>query len=124
MTNTMKLALASFMVFASVLSAQEFEFEPPVAETKPAADEFDFEEPAPQKSDSKFTLPIRGKAVMELGRQIDNRFVFLGPFTALTLDHQASWGQIYGEGGRVIMLPTASRMTAATRATVTSSKRF
>jgi hypothetical protein len=97
MTNTMKLALASFMVFASVLSAQEFEFEPP-AETKPAADEFDFEEPAPQKSDSKFTLPVRGKAVMELGRQIDNRFVFLGPFTALTLDHQASWGQIYGEG--------------------------
>ena len=97
MTNTMKLALASFMVFASVLSAQEFEFEPP-AETKPATEDFDFEEPAPQKSDSKFTLPIRGKAVMELGRQIDNRFVFLGPFTALTLDHQASWGQIYGEG--------------------------
>lgn len=61
-----------------------------------SAQEFEFEEAKEEKKD-KLTLPVRGKVVAEVGRQVDNRFVFLGPFMALTLDHQASWGQIFGE---------------------------
>jgi len=76
-----RLAFAS-LAFIGSLYAQEFEFE----ETKEAA---------PQEK--KFTLPIRGKAVSEVGRQVENRWVFLGPFLGLTLDYQTGWGQIFGE---------------------------
>lgn len=62
-----------------------------------AAQEFEFEETKTASAEKKFTLPIRGKVVSETGRQIDNRWVFLGPFLGLTLDHQSSWGQIFGE---------------------------
>ncbi len=69
------------------LSAQEFEFE----DAKEATAENE------QKSSWLPKLPIRGKAVAEFGRQIDNRWVFLGPFLGLTFDYQSSWGQFFGE---------------------------
>jgi hypothetical protein len=67
------------------------------------AQEFEFEEPkeTPVEGERKKSLlpklPFRGKFSAEVGRQIDNRWVFLGPFLGLTLDQQSSWGQIYGE---------------------------
>ncbi|HNL09493.1 MAG TPA: hypothetical protein PKM44_03205 [Turneriella sp.] len=81
----MKLACASFIICAGALFAQEFEFEEPAA---PATRQEDF---------ARLKLPVRGKIVSEVGRQIENRWVFLGPFVGLTLDYQSSWGQIFGE---------------------------
>lgn len=82
-----KLAIAGFVLFIGSISAEEFEFE---------------EQPAQQAGTASGAsampkLPLRGKVSAELGRQIDNRWVFLGPFLGLTVDHQSSWGQIYGE---------------------------
>lgn len=61
------------------------------------AQEFEFEETTEEKKD-RLTLPFRGKLVSEMGRQIDNRFVFLGPFLGLTFDYQSPWGHFFGEG--------------------------
>lgn len=82
-----KILLTTLILVTAPLPAQEFEFE----ETKEATEE-------KTKNPSLLPkLPLRGKVSAEFGRQIDNRWVFLGPFLGLTLDHQSSWGQIYGE---------------------------
>ncbi len=82
-----KIFLTTLILITAPLPAQEFEFE----ETKEATEE------KTKKSSLLPKLPLRGKVSAEFGRQIDNRWVFLGPFLGLTLDQQSSWGQIYGE---------------------------
>lgn len=82
----MSRAFLILLAITTAIPAQEFDFE----ETKEAASE-------DKKKTSFPKLPFRGKVSAEFGRQIDNRWVFLGPFLGLTLDQQTSWGQIYGE---------------------------
>ena len=82
----MSRAFLILLAIATAIPAQEFDFE----ETKEAVSE-------DKKKTSFPKLPFRGKVSAEFGRQIDNRWVFLGPFFGLTLDQQTSWGQIYGE---------------------------
>jgi hypothetical protein len=52
----------------------------------------------PRRVTANSLCPYAAKQLWNSAGRLITALFFLGPFTALTLDHQASWGQIYGEG--------------------------